>query len=113
MTPIVLLSSFVITAVVPRWEGPLPNNSLPASGLPVLQGTRRVTVFNSSLSDGSQNPVGLYNHGPMLTRDGIDGDFICMWYNAPQTESHMMRVMMASTQPTLFFDRFVFPSLEV
>jgi hypothetical protein len=81
----------------PRWVGPPPNASLPAAGLVRLPGTRRVTVFNSSLPDGGMNPAGLYNHGPMLWRDGASGTFLCMWYNAPERESAGMRVLLATS----------------
>jgi len=82
---------------IPHWVGTQPNSSAHAAGLPLLAETRRITVYNSSLHDGSKNPVGLYNHGPMLIRSPVDGSFICMWYNAPERESHQMRVLIATS----------------
>eukprot|EP00729_Bicosta_minor_P023448 gene23448-12862_t len=80
---------------IPRWVGTLPNATLPHSGVPLLPGRRRVTVYNTTLSDGSNNTMGLYNHGPMVIY-ALD-TFLCAWYNAPLSESHNMRVLLAAS----------------
>ena len=67
----------------------------PPKGVPLLPGRRRVTVYNTTLSDGSNNTMGLYNHGPMVIY-ALD-TFLCAWYNAPLSESHNMRVLLAAS----------------
>jgi hypothetical protein len=53
-------------SALPRWVGSDPDPKQPHHGLPELQGRTRITIYNSSLADGSPNPDGLYNHGARL-----------------------------------------------
>lgn len=93
---------------LPRWVGPYPDPTLPRHDIQQLQGTRRVTIYNSSTSDGKPNPDGLYNHGPMLlyiqpkllVDASMHDHWIACWYNGPQREAHSNRVVFAVAPPS-------------
>lgn len=83
---------------MPQWMGPLPQPTLPRAGLKQLPRLQpRVTVFNITTSTGGNSSVGLYNHGPMVVWVPDMSTFLCAWYNAPLSESHGMRVIMAAS----------------
>lgn len=90
-------------AALPRWIGADPDPSKPLRGLRELQGATRVTIYNSSLADGSPNPLGLYNHGPMIiyiqqtlaVDSAIQNHWLACWYNGPQREAHMNRIVFS------------------
>lgn len=97
---------------LPQWVGPLPDPSVTGAGLPGIPGGRSVTLYNSTLPNGTKNPSGLYNHGPMLLF--VNGSFLCMWYNGPEREYERNRVVVATSRDAVAWTAptEVFPSVN-
>jgi hypothetical protein len=63
----------------------------------VLPQTEHILVYNATALDGNRNPVGVYNHGPIITK--YNGVFFISWYNAPVNESWFKRSVYAVSTP--------------
>ena len=62
---------------MPTWEGPLPSVATNKSaGLRVVPDSEHICVYNATLSNGSRNPNGVYNHGIACIQGGqvVPGD---------------------------------------
>ena len=55
-TPALVMSE---PSALPQWVGPRPDSAVRGAGLPPLAPSRRVTVYNITMSDGSNNTEGL------------------------------------------------------
>jgi hypothetical protein len=56
-----------------------------------MPGVKHYTVFNATTSRVN----GTYNHGPIITR--WSGSFVLSWYNGPQDEGRINRVLLATS----------------
>lgn len=54
------------------------NTTLPHAGLPVVSNVSYTCAYNATdLTTGEQNPMGTYNHGPIIAH--VNGTFIIAW----------------------------------
>jgi hypothetical protein len=80
----------MLVSLLPRWNLPEPNTSLPLAGLQLLNGTRHAAVFAShsiACNPPRQQPQcpGTYNHAPAITRLA-NGALVLGWHNEEYDE---------------------------
>ena len=83
----------ICAASIPSWDTIIPNLTINSSGgLPPISETT-YTIYNNTLSNGTSNPNGEYNNGPIpIIWNNLT---FVSWYNAPESESQYMRVLFS------------------
>ncbi len=94
----VVLVTFVVKcesqSTIPIWNIPLSNRTNASYGFPLIKESH-YTVYNSTSNNGSMNPNGTYNAGPIITK--WNGIYYVSWHNSPQNESENMRILLSTS----------------